>query len=510
MKKIILLGLALAIILTSCAGGKVSDTEPEPATQPEIETASEPEELPASEEAPEEEDEAPEEPQYNSGPNAAPSEAAQQESGSTAKNGNPFKALKGKGYDLYLNIPEDLTYAYIDSTLFSMPGEENATVKALGEIQLLEQVNPPADNSVLSGFLVICEDYEKFQLNILKDSVEIGGKYYKISEEDYNKAKKMADEFTSQTEKDYHGAKWLVWMNPSRVTSISCTYKGEESDVPKEVLHLTALEQKYISAKNGKTYKRGSVNFAELKNAFITKLTFDNGVKYTVVADHETLYVESSDMDFGCMYQMYKISGESYIMTMQDAVKGQINPRTAKPVIYLYPETRQDISVKLDFKGELDYTYPAYENGWNITADPDGGLINKRDNSEHYYLYWDGTSSFRNWDLSKGFVVKGTEIEGFLREKLVYMGLSPREYNDFITYWTPILSKNKLNLISFSTIEYENIARLDITPRPETVIRVHMLYKAISEPLEIEEQILVPASVRKGFTVVEWGGTEVN
>jgi|LSQX01.1.fsa_nt_gb hypothetical protein len=58
-------------------------------------------------------------------------------------------------------------------------------------------------------------------------------------------------------------------------------------------------------------------------------------------------------------------------------------PKTAKPVIYLYPEEKTDVSVKLDYNGELFVTYPNYNNGWNVTAYPDGTIINKADNEEY-------------------------------------------------------------------------------------------------------------------------------
>jgi hypothetical protein len=186
------------------------------------------------------------------------------------------------------------------------------------------------------------------------------------------------------------------------------------------------------------------------------------------------------------------------------------NPLTAKPVIYLYPEKTRDISVKLDFKGELKYTYPDYNSGWNVTASPDGTLINKADNTTHYYLFWDGNADFKGWDMSEGFVVAGSEIQSFLASTLPKLGLTPREYNDFITYWTPILSNNKYNLLSFSTTQYEAVAPLEISPKPDTIIRVHMLYKAIDAPVKVKEQALPKTPARDGFTVVEWGATRVD
>lgn len=46
----------------------------------------------------------------------------------------------------------------------------------------------------------------------------------------------------------------------------------------------------------------------------------------------------------------------------------------AKPVIYLYPEEETQVSVRLDFDGELTSTYPSYEDGWTVDASPDGTL----------------------------------------------------------------------------------------------------------------------------------------
>lgn len=180
--------------------------------------------------------------------------------------------------------------------------------------------------------------------------------------------------------------------------------------------------------------------------------------------------------------------------------------KNAKPVIYLYPTVEQQVQVKLDYKDELTCTYPEYKNGWEVIAQPNGDLINKDDNKEYSYLYWEGNSNV-NWDFSKGFVVQGEDTREFLQEKLEYMGLIPREYNEFIVYWLPILEENKYNLIHFAGEEYDDYAKLQITPQPDSILRVMMVYKPLNKPIEVEEQILKPFD-RKGFTVVEWGGTE--
>jgi hypothetical protein len=119
---------------------------------------------------------------------------------------------------------------------------------------------------------------------------------------------------------------------------------------------------------------------------------------------------------------------------------------TAKPVIYLYPTEITNISVKLDYNGSLTCTYPTYHELWQVTAYPDGTLINQEDGKEYSYLYWEGVDDIE-YDFSKGFVVKGTDTAAFLQEKLAYLGLSPREYNEFIVYWLPQMQKNPYNLV---------------------------------------------------------------
>lgn len=175
----------------------------------------------------------------------------------------------------------------------------------------------------------------------------------------------------------------------------------------------------------------------------------------------------------------------------------------AKPVIYLYPEKEQEVFVELDLKGEFSFTYPEYNNGWKVTAKPDGTIIS--DGEEYSYLFWEGDMSGFTPDFKEGFVVKGSESAEFLRETLSKMGLTPKEYNEFIVYWAPILQENEYNKIYFAKEEYENSARLTITPEPDSILRVYMVFEEADENTVLPEQEITPFE-RKGFTVVEWGG----
>ena len=83
----------------------------------------------------------------------------------------------------------------------------------------------------------------------------------------------------------------------------------------------------------------------------------------------------------------------------------------AKPVIYLYPETETQVTVKMDYSGKLTCTYPAYNNGWQVTAAPDGTLTDASGQT-YNYLYWEGETA-TEYDLSEGFCVAGTETAAF-------------------------------------------------------------------------------------------------
>ena len=177
-----------------------------------------------------------------------------------------------------------------------------------------------------------------------------------------------------------------------------------------------------------------------------------------------------------------------------------------KPVIYLYPEIETDVSVKLILDGKLTCTYPAYNTGWEVTAAPDGTLTDAKGQT-YNYLYWEGETNAQ-WDMTEGFCVKGEDTAAFLEEALAKLGLNRKEANEFIVYWLPLMEQNPYNIISFQTDIYTDTAELQIDPAPDTLIRVFMTWKAADSFVELPEQELT-APERSGFTVIEWGGTEV-
>ncbi len=177
-----------------------------------------------------------------------------------------------------------------------------------------------------------------------------------------------------------------------------------------------------------------------------------------------------------------------------------------KPVIYLYPEAETEVTVELLLDGKLTCTYPSYNSGWTVTAAPDGTLTDAS-GQNYNYLYWEGETNAK-WDMTKGFCVKGEDTAVFLEKSLEQLGLNRREANEFIVYWLPLMGQNPYNIISFQTDAYLEAAKLKITPAPDSVIRVFMVWQGSETPVAITPQTLL-AEERIGFTVVEWGGAEI-
>ena len=219
----------------------------------------------------------------------------------------------------------------------------------------------------------------------------------------------------------------------------------------------------------------------------------------------------------GCApdYLYYAIKLDKKIVNPKVNIKSkainnpECDPNVAyKPMIYLYPEEKQEVEVILKNKKLLTTTYPKYKDGWKVIASPDGTLVDEISGREYYGLYWEG-KNYTKINMTKGFVVKGEDSIKFLEEKLNELGLTDKESEEFIVYWLPKLEKNKYNYIYFAqTEEVNKYMPLEVNPKPDTVIRVLMYYKPLDKKIEVKDQKIKNIQ-RHGFTLVEWGGTPI-
>jgi hypothetical protein len=178
-----------------------------------------------------------------------------------------------------------------------------------------------------------------------------------------------------------------------------------------------------------------------------------------------------------------------------------------KPVIYLYPTQKTDVKVSFSSSMSLTKTEPRYISGWNVTAYPDGTLINKSDGKIYPYLFWEGATANSFPKLNYGTVVKKGDVKNYLIKTLDNYGLTSKERNDFINYWLPYLSDKPYYLIRFYTTKnLEKTIPEYIFPKPDSILRLLMEYQGLDKPIHISPPPQPIPFQRKGFTVVEWGG----
>ena len=192
-----------------------------------------------------------------------------------------------------------------------------------------------------------------------------------------------------------------------------------------------------------------------------------------------------------------------------------------KPVVYVYPEEEQGLTMTIDVKGTLDMVYPAPERqvqteegtraSWTISAAPDGTLTDASGRS-YPYVFWEGP--VRQDTPERGFIVAREDAVPFLEEKLALLGLGDKEAADFITYWAPRIRANEYTFVSFDAssyaqqVTYSFADEAGVPVEPDTFIRVFMTIRAADANEVVTPQVFGPTPTRSGFTVIEWGGTE--
>jgi len=174
-----------------------------------------------------------------------------------------------------------------------------------------------------------------------------------------------------------------------------------------------------------------------------------------------------------------------------------------KPVIYLYPETKTEVKVKVG--AEVRLSEPDYGAGWKVTAYPDGKIINGGEVYEN--LYWEGLGHGSYPAIVKGRIVKQANLEAELRSDLAALGLNAKETADFLEFWLSRMPQNPyIRLTWLNTAEMNELAPLYISPKPDTLARVFLDFSG----QDTAETNLAPQEFhgfkRAGFTAVEWGG----
>ena len=317
---------------------------------------------------------------------------------------------------------------------------------------------------------------------------------------------------------DYTDGKYSVPMD--------CTYMLRSGDylwckVSDEKGYIyDYLGNKYLDSKYDKLYGIVDGKFVLVQDKDHIKMVSNKGVElydygeysydsadYFLAYDKGAIFTFNSSTpdDPGDPTQENCIEFIYYGNTGKGEVKNTYCGGIAKPILYLYPEKETNVTVTFEHPEFLETTYPKFTNSWNVKASPNGDLYDK--NGKYYYaLYWD-EKKVHTVDFTEGFYVEGKNAIDFLEEKLTIIGLNAKERNEFIMYWLPILEKNKKSLVYFElTEERENVNKINISPKPDSLLRVVIHVKKVDKKVNIKEEKLTGFN-RTGFVAVEWGGT---
>ena len=177
-----------------------------------------------------------------------------------------------------------------------------------------------------------------------------------------------------------------------------------------------------------------------------------------------------------------------------------------KPVIYVYNQEQDTISISLEYKGELTSTYPELDESWEVVADSEGKITDVINGRNYSYLFYEGLADYTVDYIDYGYTIQTDTIVTFLENTLDQIGFNYKESNDFITFWLPELQAKDYVVLRFLfNDECDRYSKLKITPKPDTEIRLMMEFTSLENPIQVDAQELIEMK-RKPYTVVEWGG----
>jgi hypothetical protein len=190
---------------------------------------------------------------------------------------------------------------------------------------------------------------------------------------------------------------------------------------------------------------------------------------------------------------------------LQQCLDERLRPiQLAEPLVYLYPETPTQVSVRVDGVPVLA-SRPPHRDGWTVRAEPDGALT--VDGERFDSLFWEAPAGW--WPMpAEGWVVRGRELPALLDRVLPQLGLSEPEAADFAAFWGRKHRAARWVRVGVLPQPFvDALAPLHIDPAPDTLLRVHLDFAVVDGPEAIDPPDLPAPPAREGFVVVEWSGT---
>jgi hypothetical protein len=175
-----------------------------------------------------------------------------------------------------------------------------------------------------------------------------------------------------------------------------------------------------------------------------------------------------------------------------------------KPVIYIYPEEKIQLSLHVSFPlgGEILTSIPEYGQGWSVSVDTSGRIDDKFD-----YLFYESTQP-NVWQTEKGWLVKREELRTFFTDNMAKYGFIFKEIKDFVVYWVPRLKDYEYyEIYPQESTTINSVIKLDWSKEPDNILRFFYVIKgthsASGHPMT--EPVINSRFVRSGFYITEWG-----
>ncbi len=173
-----------------------------------------------------------------------------------------------------------------------------------------------------------------------------------------------------------------------------------------------------------------------------------------------------------------------------------------KPNIYLYPQVKSVVSVKLEFPlgGRVIESIPFYSNEWFVEVEPDGRIENRYD-----YLFYECKTPDA-YQYKFGWIVERNSLLKFFNVNLLNIGFNGSEIKDFTDYWIPRLNDSPFYHIYPQFIdEINKVIKLNISKTPDTLLRLIYVIKGSTDGAGEMLTPIIPVFKREGFVVTDWG-----
>jgi len=209
----------------------------------------------------------------------------------------PFSLSPADVRILYARNYSDYTYAPMDA---------DATAEA---IALINKAGQAPGEEIYSanegGFLAVMNDGDntRFSYSLMASAVRVDNEAHRLSSEDYAILKGLAD---AANQNNPSFAQWLIYMDVNRLQSVSY-FPGtaaDPCDIPDTAGAAAIFKGIKVQKGSGNACDIGQQSFDAAPNRTVFRLSFDGGIVYSLAIESGMLYVESSDMTYGCQYQL--------------------------------------------------------------------------------------------------------------------------------------------------------------------------------------------------------------